>query len=178
MSYGLRGPGFSAAALEKEPNLSYRLTEYAHSLAEFGSPLWLPYSQGQVLLRTIPGVNDVDATGCYPRFACRRASALSEFDHQELPHLFRGVAHFSREAFSQQLALPGVLLVRAVDERAQNLGMQLWFTADAWLCGAVLDAARYEELSGTFETNCFPAYRAPEMMRQPSTREDLHVSVG
>lgn len=315
--------------------MSYRLTEYAYSLAEFGSPLWLPSSQGHVLLRRIPGVNDVDAAGCYPLFACRRTSALgrdlrrlqdtgavsltlvtdplSDFDHQELPQVFRavarpykahylvdlkgdperlgtshhrrnarrsarratfavcenpadhlaawtrlydhliarhhitGLARFSREAFAQQLALPGVLLVRAVDEQAQNLGMQIWFsdghkawhhlsgyspagyrsggvsyglmafalselkargvtvadlgagaglnadsadglsrfkqgwstrTADAWLCGAVLDPVRYEELCGAVETEFFPAYRAPGAARQSPAREDLHVSAG
>lgn len=58
--------------------MSYGLSEYAQSLAEFGSPLWLPYSQGHVLLRPIPGAGAVDATGCYPLFACAEPGGLVE----------------------------------------------------------------------------------------------------
>ncbi|MFT5232057.1 MAG: hypothetical protein ACI9UQ_000075 [Candidatus Krumholzibacteriia bacterium] len=68
---------------EIEQDLSYQLTEYAHSLADFGSPLRLPYSQGHVLLRPIPGTSFVDAVGCYPLFACRNAAGLV----QDLPVL-------------------------------------------------------------------------------------------
>jgi len=94
--------------------LSYRLTKYAQSLAEFGSPFWLPHSQGHVLLRSIPRTELMDAVGCYPLFACRTPEALDRdleelkqvgavsltlvtdplgsFDHAHLSALFQPVA--------------------------------------------------------------------------------------
>ncbi len=200
---------------EIEQDLSYQLTEYAHSLAEFGSPVRLPYSQGHVLLRPIPGTEFVDAIGCYPLFACRNAAALAQdlpflqksgavsltlvtdplggFDPEILVEAFTAVARpykahylvdlsqqsdemgtshhrrnarrcarhavfhtcahpadrldqwcelyahlvdrhhitgearFSRDAFAQQLSLPGVFLVEARNTEGDILGMQLWF---------------------------------------------------
>ncbi len=205
----------SRSQAEIEQDLSYQLTEYAHSLAEFGSPLRLPYSQAHVLLRPIPGTEWVDAVGCYPLFACRDAAGLARdlpvlreagavsltlvtdplgpfeplilestfetvarpfkvhylvdltgdperlgsahhqrdarrsarfavcevcenpADHHEqwsrlydnliARHGIIGEAKFSPAAFRQQLRLPGVLLVRAVDVERQVLGMQIWF---------------------------------------------------
>jgi hypothetical protein len=196
--------------------LSYRLTKYAQSLAEFGSPFRLPHSQGHVLLRPIPRTEQVDAVSCYPLFACtspsglgrdleelRRAGAVSltlvtdplgPFDPLHLGGLFQavarpykahylvdldgdpaelgtahhrrnarrcgrhatfgvcrqpsdhidewtalyeqlverhgvtGIARFSRAAFARQLCLPGALLVQAVGDGGDLLGMQLWFT--------------------------------------------------
>ena len=94
--------------------MSYRLTKYAQSLAEFGSPFWLPHSQGHVLLRSIPRTELMDAVGCYPLFACvtpealqldleelKRVGAVSvtlvtdplgSFDHQHLGDHFKPVA--------------------------------------------------------------------------------------
>lgn len=51
---------------------------YAHSLAEFGTPVELPLSRGWLLRRDIPGTLHCDAMGCYPLFAC--------LDWQHLPH--------------------------------------------------------------------------------------------
>ena len=56
--------------------MSYAYAEYAHSMAEFGSPLWLPDCQGTVLLRPVPGTANCDATGCYPLFSCKNPDAL------------------------------------------------------------------------------------------------------
>ena len=36
-------------------------------------------------------------------------------------------------------------------------------TAPAWLCGVILDPARYNELRGHHDTNFFPAYRDPAL---------------
>ncbi len=201
---------------EIEQELSYQLTEYAHSLAEFGSPLRLPYSQGHVLLRPVSGTELIDAVSCYPLFSCRDEADLARdlpvlreagavsltlvtdplgdmapsilesvfpslarpfkahylvdlkgnpdslgslhhqrdtrrsfrfvtcevcarpadhhgqwthlYDNLIARHQITGEAKFSAEAFRQQLLLPGVLLVRAVDVEQQTVGMQIWFT--------------------------------------------------
>jgi len=198
---------------ETEHILSYGLTEYAHSLAEFGSPLWLPNCRGHVLLQPIIGTYLSDAAGCYPLFACenpaglaadlpilrdagavsltlvtdpiggfdsdlltqfcqpiarpykvhylvdlkadsfgsthhrrnaRRSSRQTQFSvcHQPVAELqnwcdlyerlaerhdITGIARFSRQAFAQQLALPGVLLIQARNTEDELLGMQFWF---------------------------------------------------
>jgi len=49
---------------------------YAESLAEFGTPVFLPASQGWILRRQIPGTPYHDAMGCYPLFTCRDWSRL------------------------------------------------------------------------------------------------------
>lgn len=51
---------------------------YAESLAEFGSPLHLPRSDGWLLERPIPATPCKDAMGCYPLFFCADWSRLSE----------------------------------------------------------------------------------------------------
>lgn len=57
---------------------------YAESLAEFGIPRLLPRSGGWVLERSIPGLSDRDAIGCYPLFACRDWTQLqSDLDDIE-----------------------------------------------------------------------------------------------
>lgn len=60
----------------------YGSEAYAAALAEFGTPRWLPHSQGWVLIRSI-GDRDGgesgpwrDATSCYPLFVCRRWDKL------------------------------------------------------------------------------------------------------
>jgi len=58
--------------------MSYQTQGYADSLAEFGTPRWLPNCRGWVLQREIPGVSTpvkpangaTDAMGCYPLFVC------------------------------------------------------------------------------------------------------------
>lgn len=49
----------------------YLHTNYAHSLAAFGTPHYLPDAQGWILKRAIPHTNHWDAMGCYPIFACK-----------------------------------------------------------------------------------------------------------
>jgi Acetyltransferase (GNAT) domain len=49
---------------------------YAGSLAEFGTPRFLPRSGGWLLERTISGSAATDAIGCYPLFACEDWSQL------------------------------------------------------------------------------------------------------
>ncbi len=50
---------------------------YAEALAEFGVPYLLPQSQGNILMRSIPGDICQDAMGCYPLFTCANWSALA-----------------------------------------------------------------------------------------------------
>lgn len=50
------------------------------------------------------------------------------YGHLVERHGVTGQARFSREAFAIQLALPGVMLVRADSPDGDLLGMQLWFT--------------------------------------------------
>ena len=67
----------SVALIEARGNpTGYRSFEYAHSLAEFGTPRHLARCDGWVLERTIGATSSRDATGCYPLFACRDWSAL------------------------------------------------------------------------------------------------------
>ncbi len=56
----------------------YSQRDYAYSLQEFGKPRELPRSGGWIIERSIPGTPYRDATGCYPLFACRDWSRLSE----------------------------------------------------------------------------------------------------
>ena len=55
----------------------YTHSDYAASLAEFGTPRLLPGSGGWVLERPIPETSRRDAMGCYPLFACQDWSQLS-----------------------------------------------------------------------------------------------------
>ena len=48
----------------------YLSSEYALSLAEFGTPRQLPDSGGWIIERSIPGFPDRDAMGGYPLFCC------------------------------------------------------------------------------------------------------------
>jgi Acetyltransferase (GNAT) domain len=57
---------------------AYRSDQYASSLAGFGRPRRLERSGGWVLEQPIPGLDDRDAMGCYPLFACERWGALEE----------------------------------------------------------------------------------------------------
>jgi hypothetical protein len=67
----------SVALLDARGNpTGYRSFEYAHSLAEFGTPRHLAHCDGWVLERPIRGTSSRDATGCYPLFSCRDWSAL------------------------------------------------------------------------------------------------------
>jgi Acetyltransferase (GNAT) domain len=61
----------------------YASREYALSFAEEGMVLTLPGSGGNLLLRTVPGSINRDATGCYPLFSCNWR-ALAD-DLEQLP---------------------------------------------------------------------------------------------
>jgi hypothetical protein len=54
----------------------YRHPGYAQSLAEFGTPRFLPRSGGWLLERSIGELPYRDAMGCYPLFSCSDWSAL------------------------------------------------------------------------------------------------------
>jgi hypothetical protein len=62
----------------KEPGLlsGYSHPAYAASLAELGTPRWLPKSNGWILVRPVPSLSGQDkrtandAMGCYPVFSC------------------------------------------------------------------------------------------------------------
>ena len=43
---------------------------YAHSLSEFGEPIYLPQAKGWLIKRPIPGTSFYDAMGPYPLFFC------------------------------------------------------------------------------------------------------------
>lgn len=58
--------------------MGYAHSDYAVALAEFGSPRLLPRCGGWILERSIPGTPHRDAMGCYPLFACRDWSRLSD----------------------------------------------------------------------------------------------------
>lgn len=49
----------------------YLHINYAHALAAFGTPHYLPDAQGWLLKRPIPDSPYWDAMGCYPIFACQ-----------------------------------------------------------------------------------------------------------
>ena len=49
---------------------------YAESLAQVGTPRFLPQSRGWILQRSIPASEYQDAMGCYPLFACEDWSQL------------------------------------------------------------------------------------------------------
>jgi Acetyltransferase (GNAT) domain len=54
----------------------YRHPAYAQSLAEFGTPRFLPRAGGWVLERALPHGAGRDAMGCYPFFSCTDWSGL------------------------------------------------------------------------------------------------------
>ena len=56
----------------------YKHPDYARSLSEFGEPIALPQSGGFLIKRTIPSVQEYDAMGCYPLFACNDWTKLGE----------------------------------------------------------------------------------------------------
>jgi hypothetical protein len=56
----------------------YLAQGYAASLAEFGTPRFLPKSRGWILEREIRGTPYRDGMGCYPLFACEDWSVLGE----------------------------------------------------------------------------------------------------
>lgn len=56
----------------------YLHPDYAHALAEFGTPLSLPAAQGWLLQRPIPSSLAADVVGCYPLFACQHWARLHE----------------------------------------------------------------------------------------------------
>ncbi|RKX47334.1 MAG: hypothetical protein DRP64_01365 [Verrucomicrobia bacterium] len=62
----------------------YANPDYAQSLAEFGEPVHLPRSGGNLLKRRIPGTSCFDAMGCYPMFFCEDWAGLNE-DLGKLP---------------------------------------------------------------------------------------------
>ena len=55
----------------------YRHSGYAESLAEFGTPRHLPYCDGWILEREVPGGFDRDGMGCYPLFSCGNWDGLA-----------------------------------------------------------------------------------------------------
>ena len=55
----------------------YRSPLYAESLAEFGTPIYLPRSDGWLLGLPIPESAKHDAIGCYPLFDCGNWQMLS-----------------------------------------------------------------------------------------------------
>ena len=71
------------AETDAENVTGYLHPTYAESLAEFGTPVFLPASQGWILRRQIPGTPYHDAMGCYPLFACQDWSRL----HHDLAKL-------------------------------------------------------------------------------------------
>ncbi|PCI76903.1 MAG: hypothetical protein COB20_09475 [SAR86 cluster bacterium] len=56
----------------------YACSEYADSLTEFGTPRFLPNSQGWILERPTPYLPYRDAMGCYPVFKCGDWSGLKQ----------------------------------------------------------------------------------------------------
>lgn len=56
----------------------YKHSAYAGSLAEFGTPRFLPRSGGWVLERSISERSYKDAMGCYPLFSCTNWSGLKD----------------------------------------------------------------------------------------------------
>lgn len=58
--------------------MSYLHADYAAAMSTFGSPRWLPSSQGWVLVRGVPGSDRLDAAGCYPLFRCRDWTRLAD----------------------------------------------------------------------------------------------------
>lgn len=54
----------------------YAAHAYAESLAEFGRPRRLPTCGGSIIERRVPRLDDVDAIGPYPLFACEDWSGL------------------------------------------------------------------------------------------------------
>lgn len=105
----------------------YQNYRYAESLAEFGTPGYLPRSEGLFLMREIPGTPYMDGMGLYPLFFCSRWPALAddlaelsnslvsfsmvtdpfgEFDLQELKANFPDVCYPYKEHYVVDLSLP------------------------------------------------------------------------
>lgn len=64
---------------------------------------------------------------------CAQPSAEADswtelYDHLIARHRITGLARFSPESFRRQLALPGVVLLRAVTHQGDLAGMQIWFS--------------------------------------------------
>jgi hypothetical protein len=55
----------------------YGHPSYAASLSDFGTPRFLPRSEGWILERSIDGFPHHDAMGCYPLFVCQDWSHLN-----------------------------------------------------------------------------------------------------
>jgi Acetyltransferase (GNAT) domain len=60
----------------------YRNPQYAESLAEIGTPLYLSHADGWLLGRPIPESGERDAIGCYPVFDCGNWPALDRDLHE------------------------------------------------------------------------------------------------
>jgi hypothetical protein len=190
---------------------------YVSSLMEFGTTYELSACGGWLLVRSIPGYDFKDATGCYPFFVCSNWSRLAEdlevvpnglvsicvvtdpfgdydeallrtsfpdlvvpfkehyivdlgeaprtfisahhqryakkalkncdieilanpvdflddwtrlYDILKLRHDIRGIAQFSRTAFTKQLQVPGIVVFRAVCN-GETIGMALWYRQDS-----------------------------------------------
>jgi hypothetical protein len=61
---------------ERQPETGYLHPQYADALSCYGRPQFLPLSRSAIVIRSIPGSRHVDATGCYPLFACARWDRL------------------------------------------------------------------------------------------------------
>jgi hypothetical protein len=72
----------------------YQHPDYAASLAEFGTPVWLPRSGAWILRRAIPQSSHHDLMGPYPLLFCRDWSALPQ-DLQQLPDAAREAVSFA-----------------------------------------------------------------------------------
>lgn len=59
-------------------DFGYRSPRYGQSLSEFGEPILLARSRGQLLLRTIPGADSRDSIACYPFLTCVDWTGLGE----------------------------------------------------------------------------------------------------
>jgi hypothetical protein len=67
------------------------------------------------------GVEEVDAPSASLDTWCELYAELIR------RHRITGVSRFSRESFALQLAVPGLLALRAVDDKGQVVGMVLWY---------------------------------------------------
>lgn len=115
-----------------ETVVGYAHELYAESLSEFGRPRRLPRCEGWILERSIPGVSDLDALGCYPLFACRDWSELEadlndikselvslslvtdpfgDYDRAQLERCFKDVVVPFKEHFVADLSRPARELI-------------------------------------------------------------------
>jgi hypothetical protein len=65
-------------AADTHPVTGYANRAYTEALAEFGTPIFLPRSGGNLLKRPICGTGSYDAMGPYPLFACADWNRLAE----------------------------------------------------------------------------------------------------